>query len=160
LTQGVEQDEPDEDDVVEVERHTVSSDIGDSTSLVPTIAVQDYIFRGDQLQDYSLYELTMWTTVVTMSHDKWMSYLAACDSPEKSQSSKWQVRVAMRDEHPQQIYGSVRAVMFHKAERVPLLIGTSIFISDANALFNRTQNPTFRFSETEGMACIFIACSI
>ena len=116
------EDAKEEDDVVKVGRGTILSDINDSTS-VP-IAVQDYIFRGDQLQDYSLYELTMWTTVENISSDRWTKYLGAYAAPDAFQSTKWQVRVQMNDEHPRQVYGSVRVVMFHKAERVPLLIGT------------------------------------
>jgi hypothetical protein len=47
----------------------------------PSISVEDYICRGEELGHYGLYQLSMWSTAMTMSFEEWTRYLSATRVP-------------------------------------------------------------------------------
>jgi hypothetical protein len=98
-----------------------------------SLTVQDYIFRGDEIEHHSLYELYMWATAVTMSFVEWNRYSAAIRvdpnalpvKGHRYSGDRWQTRVLMNVQHPQIYIGEIRAFLFHKNEKVPLPMGTN-----------------------------------
>lgn len=82
--------------------------------------VEDYIFRGDELEGYSIYELSMvsynrGTDKMTMER-----YRQRDRSPVRQQSRKWNRRVFFRSAHSQ---AESRWTVFQKLEKVPCVVG-------------------------------------
>lgn len=99
----------------------------------PSIAVEDYICRGEELAHYGLYQLSIWTTAITMSLAEWTRYLSATHITSSlalppgqryNRGGQWQTRALMGSHHSLIQKGEVRVTVFHKDEKIPLLIGT------------------------------------
>lgn len=135
-----------------------------------TRAVQDYVFRGDEVGKYSLYELYMISSSVNMSFEQWNEYQTAIRLDPLSEQpgghrhsrDRWQTRVLMSTSHPQIDIGEIRATQFHKAEKVPLLIGIlgiSLY-SKYLLICLRAQDSTSRSNWERGMARVLVVVAI
>lgn len=91
---------------------------GNGSRHVP-INVEDYIFRGGELEDYSIYELAMVTysrgvdrATVERYHQR---------NHTSGRAGLWNRRVFFQAEHSQ---ANSRWTVFQKQEKVPCVIGT------------------------------------
>jgi hypothetical protein len=66
--------------------------------LIP-VAVEDYVFRGDRLSNYSLYETYRDTKCVSMSHSEKEKYLRSIEERAKHRGQPYNERIVFQTPH-------------------------------------------------------------
>lgn len=116
----------------------------------PSIAVEDYICRAEELAHYGLYQLTIWTTAATMSLAEWSRYLSATrirsslglpPGQRYDRGDQWQTRALMDSDHSLIKKGQIRVTVFHKDEKTPLLIGIGPCCYGPSSSFRTCADP-------------------
>lgn len=84
-----------------------------------SLLVEDYIFRGDELEDYSIYELTCLTCSKGSTDSERDRYVKASESLSEGETLSWNRRVLFRPGHSKV---QSRWTSFLKSPKVPTII--------------------------------------
>jgi hypothetical protein len=122
-------DERQETDDVEVEDRDERQDgddievvHGDETS--EARAVSNYIWRGDNCEDMSLYDMTMYTEVEKMTAAKLRTYIERQQQQRKSVGRPWNERSLLRPQHPR---WKSEWIIFRAQQHTPVLISKYMY---------------------------------
>jgi len=108
-----------------------------STKPLPLL-VEDYIYRGEELEDFSIYELACLTCPKNTSALERERYIRACESLRDDQTLTWNHRVFFQPAHSK---AKSRWISFLREPKVPCIAGNS-FTSVACIDPSRTQYST------------------
>jgi len=98
-----------------------SGEASDKPSLRPLpLLVEDYIFRGDELEDYSVYELACLTCAKNTTPSERNRYIEALQSLEAGTKPSWNRRVPFQSAHSRALS---RWICFLTHPKVPCIVG-------------------------------------
>ena len=86
-----------------------------------SLGIEDYIFRGDELHDYSIYELACITCAKGTTAGERARYVEVTQkSPERDRPRNWNRRVLFQPEHSK---ADSRWTSFLRHPKVPCIVG-------------------------------------
>ena len=85
-----------------------------------SLAIEDYIFRGDELEDYSIYELACTTCTKRTTALEKARYMEASNRRQQNETFNWNRRVQFQSGHSK---GESRWTSFLKSPKVPCIVG-------------------------------------
>jgi hypothetical protein len=86
------------------------------------LLVEDYIYRGEELEDFSIYELACLTCPKNTSAVERERYIRACESLRDDQTLTWNHRVFFQSTHSK---AKSRWISFLREPKVPCITGNS-----------------------------------
>jgi|SRR5271155_4969511 len=98
----------------------VDIDLASSSPLHVPVNVEDYIFRGHELTDYSIYELAMVAYAKATTKTEMSRYNQAQQLTYMESSKPWNRRVLFLQMHTK---AATRCIMFQRNTKVPCIIG-------------------------------------
>lgn len=95
----------------------------DSQSSSLSLPVEDYIFRGTELDDYSIYKLACVTCVKRTTATEKARYIDLSQRGEQNENStSWNRRVLFQSEHSK---SKSRWISFLRHSKVPCIVGNT-----------------------------------
>jgi hypothetical protein len=85
-----------------------------------SLPILNYMYRGDECEDMSVYEMSSWTDVIRVTDETTMRYRDRHASTSRNQT-KWTQKVAFRAIHPNT---HSHWISFYKEAHTPVIIGT------------------------------------
>jgi hypothetical protein len=100
------------------ENHDLQPELHDVHPL--PLVVENYIFRGEELEYYSIYELTCMTCPKNTTATEKDQYVRACESLKEDQSLTWNHCVFFQQAHSK---AKSRWISFLREPKVPCIVG-------------------------------------
>jgi hypothetical protein len=120
-----------------MERTTV--DIGQFNN-IPAV-VENYIYRGSECEDMSLYEMAMKTEVRPMTALQWEKYASHLDSNEITVGRQLNPKSRFRRPHSKE---QTHWISFYTNDKTPVVYGTPLLVDLRRKLIGRTHISTQR----------------
>ena len=102
---------------------------------IPAV-VENYIYRGNECEDMSLYEMAMKTEVRPMTALQWEKYASHLDSNKITAGRQLNLKSRFQRPHSKE---QTHWISFYTNDKTPVVYGTSLLVDLCRKLISRTH---------------------
>ena len=142
---------------IEISHENVDSP---TAELHTPLYMEDYIFRGSDLEEYSIYELAELTYAKGTTERDMNRYVNATESAHTDRQPTWNRRVFFQSGHSK---AGSRWISFMRRPKIPCIVGTILLHIDSRRPTDFCCRPKYtaqRINRSIRQTCIFVATSL